>query len=101
MLSVSFFEKQTHCATLTWYILELLNTECKKKLQCFFYLDLWDLKSGPGDRVLDQYKATYNRHHHAHQPQMFNTQVVHNDGQLDQLQREFLDSTQREFYNLD
>lgn len=43
---------------------------------------------------MDAYKATYNPHHHVPQPPMFN---VHPDAPLDQLQREFLESTQREF----
>ncbi|XP_070763937.1 centrosomal protein of 152 kDa [Enoplosus armatus] len=54
-----------------------------------------DLKSGVGDRVVDQFKASYNPHHPAHQPKMFNSQVAHQEGQLDHLQREFLDSTQQ------
>ncbi|XP_019124783.2 centrosomal protein of 152 kDa [Larimichthys crocea] len=54
-----------------------------------------DVKSGPGDRVVDQYKASYNPHHPPHQPKMFNTQAAHQEGQLDHLQREFLDSTQQ------
>ncbi|XP_044048971.1 centrosomal protein of 152 kDa isoform X2 [Siniperca chuatsi] len=54
-----------------------------------------DLKSGVGDRVVDQYKASYNPHHPAHQPKMFNSQAIHQEGQLDHLQREFLDSTQQ------
>ncbi|CAG05543.1 unnamed protein product [Tetraodon nigroviridis] len=49
----------------------------------------------PGDRGVDQYKATYNPHHHTHQPPMFNVQAARQDGPLDQLQREFLDSTQQ------
>lgn len=64
---------------------------------CFLYFDLQDTE----DRVMDQYKASYNPHHHAHQPKMFNSHATHREGQLDQLQREFLDSTQRESYNLD
>lgn len=47
---------------------------------------------------MDQYKASYNPHH---QPKMFNSQASHQEGQLDHLQREFLDSTQRESYSLD
>ncbi|KAM9352013.1 centrosomal protein of 152 kDa [Symphorus nematophorus] len=52
-------------------------------------------QSGPGDRVVDQYKANYNPQHPAHQPKMFNSQAAHPEGQLDHLQREFLDSTQQ------
>lgn len=62
---------------------------------------LQNLPSVAGDRVVDQYKANYNPHHPAHQPKMFNSQATHQEGQLDHLQREFLDSTQRECYSLD
>uniref|UniRef100_A0A3B4WYJ8 Centrosomal protein 152 n=1 Tax=Seriola lalandi dorsalis TaxID=1841481 RepID=A0A3B4WYJ8_SERLL len=41
---------------------------------------------------------SYNPHHPAHQPKMFNSQAAHQGGQFDHLQREFLDSTQRESY---
>uniref|UniRef100_A0A8C9WXZ9 Centrosomal protein 152 n=1 Tax=Sander lucioperca TaxID=283035 RepID=A0A8C9WXZ9_SANLU len=51
-------------------------------------------RSGALDRV-DQHKASYNPHHPAHQPKMFNSQAVHQEGQFDHLQREFLDSTQQ------
>nr|XP_046249227.1 centrosomal protein of 152 kDa isoform X2 [Scatophagus argus] len=54
-----------------------------------------DSMSGPGNRVVDQYKATYNPQHPAHQPNIFNSQAAHQEGQLDHLQREFLDSTQQ------
>ncbi|XP_035521754.1 centrosomal protein of 152 kDa isoform X2 [Morone saxatilis] len=54
-----------------------------------------DLKTGPGVRVVDQYKASYNPHHPAHQPKMFNSQAAHQESQLNHLQREFLDSTQQ------
>ncbi|XP_036964247.1 centrosomal protein of 152 kDa isoform X5 [Acanthopagrus latus] len=47
-------------------------------------------QSVQGNRVIDQYKASYN----PHQPKMFNPHAVH-QGQLDHLQREFLDSTQQ------
>lgn len=67
---------------------------------CFLCFDLQNLTSGAGDRVVDQYKASYNPHHPAHQPKMFNSQATHQEGQLDHLQREFLDSTQRESYSL-
>ena len=50
---------------------------------------------------MDQHKASYNPHHPAHQPKMFNSQAVHQEGQFEHLQREFLDSTQRESYSLD
>lgn len=50
---------------------------------------------------MDQYKASYHPHHHTHQPKMINSHSTHREGQLDQLQREFLDSTQRESHNLD
>uniref|UniRef100_A0A3Q4BDL0 Uncharacterized protein n=1 Tax=Mola mola TaxID=94237 RepID=A0A3Q4BDL0_MOLML len=41
------------------------------------------------------FQATYNPHLHAQQPKMFNSHATHREGQLDQLQREFLDSTQQ------
>ncbi|XP_029697568.1 centrosomal protein of 152 kDa isoform X4 [Takifugu rubripes] len=53
------------------------------------------LKSGPGDGALDPYKATYNPHRHVRQPPMFNVQATRQDAQLEQLQREFLESTQQ------
>ncbi|XP_031138541.1 centrosomal protein of 152 kDa isoform X1 [Sander lucioperca] len=53
-----------------------------------------NFQSGALDRV-DQHKASYNPHHPAHQPKMFNSQAVHQEGQFDHLQREFLDSTQQ------
>ncbi|XP_040893864.1 centrosomal protein of 152 kDa [Toxotes jaculatrix] len=50
---------------------------------------------GVGDKVINQYKASYNPHHPAHQPKMFNSEAAHQGGQFDHLQREFLDSTQQ------
>uniref|UniRef100_A0A3B4VJJ9 Centrosomal protein 152 n=1 Tax=Seriola dumerili TaxID=41447 RepID=A0A3B4VJJ9_SERDU len=50
---------------------------------------------GTGDNTVNQYKASYNPHHPAHQPKMFNSQATHQGGQFDHLQREFLDSTQQ------
>ncbi|KAM4573306.1 centrosomal protein of 152 kDa isoform 2-T3 [Odontesthes bonariensis] len=53
---------------------------------------------GPGDRGVNQYKASYNPHHPAHpahQQKMFNSQAAQQEGQFDHLQREFLDSTQQ------
>uniref|UniRef100_A0A3B4Z0V9 Centrosomal protein 152 n=1 Tax=Stegastes partitus TaxID=144197 RepID=A0A3B4Z0V9_9TELE len=47
------------------------------------------------DRVINQYKTSYNPHHPAHQPQMFNSQATQQESQFDHLQREFLDSTQQ------
>ncbi|XP_053741580.1 centrosomal protein of 152 kDa isoform X3 [Synchiropus splendidus] len=47
------------------------------------------MNAGDGDRGSDQYKASYNSRHPAHQA--FNSQ----EQQLDHLQREFLDSTQK------
>uniref|UniRef100_A0A673ADB8 Centrosomal protein 152 n=1 Tax=Sphaeramia orbicularis TaxID=375764 RepID=A0A673ADB8_9TELE len=49
-------------------------------------------QSAAVDRGVDQYKPSYNPHHAACQPKMFNPQP-HQEGQLDHLQREFLDST--------
>lgn len=59
--------------------------------QCISYFHFKDSE----ERVLDPYKATYSPHHHDLQPKMFNSHGAHQEGQLDQLQREFLDSTQR------
>ncbi|XP_054865355.1 centrosomal protein of 152 kDa isoform X2 [Amphiprion ocellaris] len=53
------------------------------------------LKSGADDRAVNQYKASYNPHHPAHQPKMFNAQAAQQERQFDHLQREFLDSTQQ------
>ncbi|XP_054475173.1 centrosomal protein of 152 kDa [Anoplopoma fimbria] len=53
------------------------------------------IKSRVLDRGLDQHQASYNPHHPAHQPKMFNSQAVQQEGQFDHLQREFLDSTQQ------
>ncbi|KAK1887325.1 Centrosomal protein of 152 kDa [Dissostichus eleginoides] len=50
--------------------------------------------SGALDRV-DHHTASYNPHHPAHQPKRFNTQAVHQEGQFEHLQREFLDSAQQ------
>ncbi|XP_068170223.1 centrosomal protein of 152 kDa isoform X2 [Antennarius striatus] len=54
-----------------------------------------DVNSVPCNRVVNQYKATYNPHLPAHEPHMFHSKAAHQEGQLDQLQREFLDSTQK------
>ncbi|KAM7002587.1 centrosomal protein of 152 kDa [Tautogolabrus adspersus] len=54
-----------------------------------------NLRSAAGDRVVEQYKASYNPQHPAHQPNMFNSQAAPQQGQLDHLQRDFLDSTQQ------
>nr|XP_019934625.1 PREDICTED: centrosomal protein of 152 kDa [Paralichthys olivaceus] len=50
---------------------------------------------GAGDNVTNQYKVSYNPHHPAHQPKMFNPQATRQGAQFDHLQREFLDSTQQ------
>uniref|UniRef100_A0A665WW60 Centrosomal protein 152 n=1 Tax=Echeneis naucrates TaxID=173247 RepID=A0A665WW60_ECHNA len=50
---------------------------------------------GAGNKVVNQYKASYNPHHPAHQPKIFTSQAAHHAGQFDDLQREFLDSTQQ------
>lgn len=67
----------------------------------FLCFDHQNLKSAAADRGVDQYKASYNPRHPAHQPKMFNSQTAHQERQFDHLQREFLDSTQRKCYNLD
>ncbi|XP_059192058.1 centrosomal protein of 152 kDa [Centropristis striata] len=52
-------------------------------------------QSGAVDRGVGQHKASYNPHHATLQPKMFNSQAVHQEGQFDDLQREFLESTQK------
>ncbi|XP_026167848.1 centrosomal protein of 152 kDa [Mastacembelus armatus] len=52
-------------------------------------------QSGAGGRDVNQYKVTYNSHHPAHQPKMFNSQAAQEENQFDHLQREFLDSMQQ------
>ncbi|XP_034541724.1 centrosomal protein of 152 kDa isoform X3 [Notolabrus celidotus] len=55
-------------------------------------------RSAAGDKIVDPFKASYNPHHPAHQPmlnKMFNAKAADQQGQLDNLQREFLDSTQQ------
>ncbi|KAM3608683.1 uncharacterized protein V6R79_003056 [Siganus canaliculatus] len=54
-----------------------------------------DFRSGPGDRVVGQYQVSYNPHHPAHQPKMFNSAATQQETEQDHLQREFLDSTQQ------
>ncbi|XP_040018099.2 centrosomal protein of 152 kDa isoform X4 [Gasterosteus aculeatus] len=53
------------------------------------------LKSRVLDGGVDPLQAKYNPHLPAHQPQMFTSQAVQQEGQFDHLQREFLDSTQQ------
>lgn len=62
----------------------------------FLVFDLQNLNSAPGDGGVSQYKVSYNPHHPAQQPKMFHSQATQ-QGQFDHLQREFLDSMQREF----
>ncbi|KAM4618221.1 centrosomal protein of 152 kDa [Polymixia lowei] len=59
----------------------------KKHFQDFDY-------PGSGDRRMAHYKASYNPHKPACQPKMFNSQAPHHEGDLDHLQREFLDTAQ-------
>lgn len=66
----------------------------------FLLFDFQNLNSGAGDGGVNQYKVSYNPHHPAHQPKMFNSQAIQQEGHFDHLQREFLDSTKRESYGL-
>ncbi|XP_055048827.2 centrosomal protein of 152 kDa isoform X4 [Misgurnus anguillicaudatus] len=47
-----------------------------------------------GNKPADQYKASYHPHQTSNQPKMFNPQTANHNGHFDQLQRDFLDSTQ-------
>ncbi|XP_023180334.1 centrosomal protein of 152 kDa isoform X4 [Xiphophorus maculatus] len=53
------------------------------------------LNSGPGDHGNNQFKVNYNPQHPAHQPKMLNPHSAQQKDQFEQLQREFLDSTQQ------
>ncbi|XP_046715991.1 centrosomal protein of 152 kDa isoform X2 [Silurus meridionalis] len=46
-----------------------------------------------GDQDVDCYKASYQPHKPARQPDMFNIQASHQNGHFDQLQKDFLDSS--------
>ncbi|KAM8892282.1 centrosomal protein of 152 kDa isoform 2-T2 [Spinachia spinachia] len=52
-------------------------------------------QSGALDVGVDQLQATYSPHLPAHQPKLFTSQAIQQEGQVDHLQREFLDSTQQ------
>nr|XP_055048823.1 centrosomal protein of 152 kDa isoform X1 [Misgurnus anguillicaudatus] len=47
-----------------------------------------------GNKPADHYKASYHPHQTSNQPKMFNPQTANHNGHFDQLQRDFLDSTQ-------
>ncbi|RXN26207.1 centrosomal protein of 152 kDa [Labeo rohita] len=49
---------------------------------------------GAGNKPTDHYKASYHPHQPSNQPKMFNPQVTNHNGHFDQIQRDFLDSTQ-------
>ncbi|XP_051975841.1 centrosomal protein of 152 kDa-like [Xyrauchen texanus] len=49
---------------------------------------------GAGNKPADHYKASYHPHQPSNQPKMFNPQAATQNGHFDQLQRDFLDSTQ-------
>uniref|UniRef100_A0A673I276 Centrosomal protein of 152 kDa-like n=1 Tax=Sinocyclocheilus rhinocerous TaxID=307959 RepID=A0A673I276_9TELE len=49
---------------------------------------------GARNKPTDAYKASYHPHQHSNQPKMFNPQVTSQNGPFDQIQRDFLDSTQ-------
>ncbi|XP_057186483.1 centrosomal protein of 152 kDa isoform X2 [Triplophysa rosa] len=60
------------------------HASAKKQLQCV-----------AGNRPADHYKASYHPHQPSNQPKMFNPQAANHNGHFDQLQRDFLDSTQK------
>ncbi|XP_051979024.1 centrosomal protein of 152 kDa [Xyrauchen texanus] len=49
---------------------------------------------GAANKPADHYKATYHPHQPSNQPKMFNSQAATQNGHFDQLQRDFIDSTQ-------
>ncbi|XP_051548227.1 centrosomal protein of 152 kDa-like isoform X3 [Myxocyprinus asiaticus] len=49
---------------------------------------------GAANKPADHYKATYHPHQPSNQPKMFNPQAATQNGHFDQLQRDFLNSTQ-------
>uniref|UniRef100_A0A672SLE0 Centrosomal protein 152 n=1 Tax=Sinocyclocheilus grahami TaxID=75366 RepID=A0A672SLE0_SINGR len=49
---------------------------------------------GAGNKPTGHYKASYHPHQPSNQPKMFNPQVTNQNGHFDQIQRDFLDSTQ-------
>ncbi|XP_043084683.1 centrosomal protein of 152 kDa [Puntigrus tetrazona] len=49
---------------------------------------------GTGNKPTGHYKASYHPHQPSNQPKMFNPQVTKQNGHFDQIQRDFLDSTQ-------
>ncbi|XP_051546188.1 centrosomal protein of 152 kDa-like isoform X2 [Myxocyprinus asiaticus] len=49
---------------------------------------------GAENKSADHYKASYHPHQPSNQPKMFNPQAASQNGHFDQLQRDFLDSTQ-------
>ncbi|XP_016307960.1 centrosomal protein of 152 kDa [Sinocyclocheilus anshuiensis] len=49
---------------------------------------------GARNKPTDAYKASYHPHQPSNQPKMFNPQVTSQNGPFDQIQRDFLDSTQ-------
>ncbi|XP_054883806.1 centrosomal protein of 152 kDa [Poeciliopsis prolifica] len=53
------------------------------------------LTSGPGDHGNNQFKVNFNPQHPALQPKMLNPHSAQQKDQFEQLQREFLDSTQQ------
>ncbi|KAK7117828.1 hypothetical protein R3I94_023148 [Phoxinus phoxinus] len=63
------------------------NNDIRNRFQVFD-------NGGPVNKPTDQYKASYHPHQPPNQPKMFNPQVSSQIGHFDQLQRDFLDSTQ-------
>uniref|UniRef100_A0A087XGD4 Centrosomal protein 152 n=1 Tax=Poecilia formosa TaxID=48698 RepID=A0A087XGD4_POEFO len=53
------------------------------------------LTAGPSDHGNNQFKVNFNPQHPAHQPKLLNPHSAQQKDQFEQLQREFLDSTQQ------
>ncbi len=57
------------------------------------FLKVFD-NEGAGNKPTGHYKASYHPHQPSNQPKMFSPQVTNQNGHFDQIQRDFLDSTQ-------
>lgn len=66
-----------------------------------FFISFQNLNSGVCGQGANQHKVKFTPQHPVHQPQMFKSCAAQHEEQLDHLQREFLDSTQREFHHFD
>uniref|UniRef100_A0A3B3XFU7 CEP152 CEP63 binding coiled coil domain-containing protein n=1 Tax=Poecilia mexicana TaxID=48701 RepID=A0A3B3XFU7_9TELE len=61
----------------------------------FLCVDPQKLTAGPSDHGNNQFKVNFNPQHPAHQPKLLNPHSAQQKDQFEQLQREFLDSTQQ------